>query len=641
MNHLRSHLLLLLFFCVLAPFLPNEANASTEERARYIILYEKSQDEFLSDIESIYIHEKYDAISAAVVSLTNEQVQALSQRSHIKSVTHDQIVEVEGQIVDWGINSTKANIAHDMGKTGNGVKVAVLDTGIDLYHPDLKVTDGTCFVIDNTGSLNCTNGYLDKNGHGTHVSGIISAINNNVGSIGVAYNAQLYAVKVLGDDGEGYSSSVLKGIEWAIDKKVDIINLSLATPQDDPAVKAMMDYAYQKGILIVAAAGNNGTSSGIGDTAEYPGKYDSVISVAALTQLNGRATFSATGPSIELIAPGELIYSTLPTSVSSSGYGKMSGTSMAAPYVSGLLALYKEQYPYKTNAELRQLLISEAIDLGEAGRDSKFGFGLVQADLEQVKASTQMDMSVITNKGSATFTISSFPDGVSSYDVYRDGLLIKKGATSSTWIDYLVKGTYHYEFVTTNGITKFDVVINEPYFQDLSMKDDWFADELVFLNNNGIIFGFEGNLIKPRQYITRGEAIVMLGRAIGLDGTKRETVFSDVHPDTFASGYIQSAYDKGILKGYPDKTFRASQYVTRGEMAILLAKAYELMPSSTFYFSDVQSHVTGYQSINSLALANITLGFPDRTFKPYDKLSRAAFAVFIARAENDRFKEIK
>ena len=213
---------------------------------------------------------------------------------------------------------------------------------------------------------------LFRSGHGTHVSGIIGAKNNGVGLVGVAPDTSLYAVKVLDSTGSGYVSDIISGIDWAITNKMDIITMSLGTKSDVAALHNAVDSAYTQGVLVVSAGGNDGAG---GDTIEYPARYSSVIAVGAVDKTNKRAYFSSTGKELEVSAPGVNIQSTY----LNGQYATMSGTSMATPFVAGDLALLKQAHPTYSASQLRSLLQQKVIDLGRKGRDSSYGFGLIQA----------------------------------------------------------------------------------------------------------------------------------------------------------------------------------------------------------------------------------------------------------------------
>ncbi|WP_235426967.1 S8 family peptidase [Cohnella kolymensis] len=264
-----------------------------------------------------------------------------------------------------------------------------MDTGI-APHEDLSVTGGASFV-------SYTASYADDNGHGTHVAGIIGARNNTIGVVGIAPDSSIYAVKALDYDGSGYLSDIIAGIDWSITNRMDLINLSLGSPQDSLTLHQVVDKAYSNGILVVAAAGNNGTANGSGDTLEYPARYESAIAVAAIDSTNQRGYFSATGSKVEVAAPGVNVTSTY----LNNSYATMSGTSMATPYVTGNLALIKQANPTLSYTALRSKLDQTVVDLGAAGRDTWYGYGLIQAPYGSVTsppAAMTTSTKVSTNK---------------------------------------------------------------------------------------------------------------------------------------------------------------------------------------------------------------------------------------------------
>lgn len=232
---------------------------------------------------------------------------------------------VEEETVPWGVNEVSSTIAHQEGVTGKGVKVAVFDTGIN-DHPDLNISGGVSFVAG-------TDSFKDDNGHGTNVAGIIASQMNNQGIMGVAPSVELYSVKVLDSAGNGRYSSIIQAVEWAIDNKINLINMSFGGSERSKILEDALQMAYDNNILIFAAAGNGGKSDN--DTILYPAKYKQVVAVGAIDKNEERAEFSSIGPELELVAPGVDIESTL----SNGSYGNKSGTSMAAPHATGVAAL--------------------------------------------------------------------------------------------------------------------------------------------------------------------------------------------------------------------------------------------------------------------------------------------------------------
>lgn len=219
---------------------------------------------------------------------------------------------------------------------GKGIKVAVLDTGCDINHPDLKdrIIGGWNFTDDDRSNPDI---FTDYNGHGTHVAGTIAATENNAGVIGVAPEAGLLIVKVLNKAGSGKYEWIIKGIRYAIEQNADIISMSLGGPADVPELHQAIQAAVEKGILVVCAAGNEGDGDDSTNEFAYPGCYNEVISVGAINLERDTSDFTNSHNQIDVVAPGEAILSTY----LNGKYAKLSGTSMSAPHVSGALALIK------------------------------------------------------------------------------------------------------------------------------------------------------------------------------------------------------------------------------------------------------------------------------------------------------------
>ena len=222
---------------------------------------------------------------------------------------------------------------------GDTVKVAVLDTGIDLNHEDLKEN-----IIEGKNFINPDEPPHDRCGHGTHCSGIIAASNNETGVVGVAPKAKIMPVKVLDDNGNGNMEAVLNGLRWAGENNADLICMSLGTPEPVEEIRLEIEELIKNKIVVFVAAGNAGNTENL----LYPAAYTETISIGAIDENCLRADFSCTGPNLDFIAPGVKIYSTVPEN----SYSFMSGTSMACPFAVGVAALVlssKRQY----NKEVR------------------------------------------------------------------------------------------------------------------------------------------------------------------------------------------------------------------------------------------------------------------------------------------------
>jgi hypothetical protein len=238
--------------------------------------------------------------------------------------------------------------------------------------------------------------------HGTHVAGIVAAKRNNaVGISGIA-PAQILSVRVLNGDGVGFQDDVADGITWAVNNGAKIVNLSLGGPADSVLQTAVQN-AWNNGVILVAASGNNGTNS-----ISYPAAYPEVIAVGALTEANSRAAYSNYGAGLALVAPGSNILSALPDSE----YGFLSGTSMAAPHVTGVAALLLAHRSSLTNSQVRDILQSSADDLGASGRDDFFGYGRVNAFTALLAVVGQRNFQVVSvyNDGQANVEVTGVTD---------------------------------------------------------------------------------------------------------------------------------------------------------------------------------------------------------------------------------------
>ena len=232
----------------------------------------------------------------------------------------------------WGLTWTQTSDAWNTTHGNSGINISILDTGVDQSHQDLmsKITTNQNFTRSKTAD--------DRYGHGTHVAGIAAAVTNNgLGIAGIGWGCSLMNVKVLGDKGSGKYSWIANGIIWAADNGAKVINMSFGGSRSSDTLKSAVDYAWNKGCVLTAAAGNNSDS-----TPLYPACYDNCIAVAASDRSDNRASFSNYGDWVDVAAPGVDIFSTLPDHKNRTDqdyYGYMSGTSMAASHVAGMAGL--------------------------------------------------------------------------------------------------------------------------------------------------------------------------------------------------------------------------------------------------------------------------------------------------------------
>jgi len=305
-------------------------------------------------------------VNGLAVLLPPKAIEALSRQTEVLRIDNDDVVfALKGkpqpppqpaQEMAWGVDRIDADVAWTT-STGSAVKVAIIDSGIDLDHPDLKVYGGYNAVYPRKS-------WNDDYGHGTHVAGIVAALDNDIGVVGVAPDAHLYAVKVLNRAGAGFTSDIIDGLNWCIENGIQVANMSIGSSSCSQSYYDAVKAAHNEGITIVAAAGNNGqTDGGIVCPAIWP----ETIAVSATNESDGLAYFSSYGEEVDLAAPGQGINSTW-----NNGYYYVgSGTSMATPHVAGTVALILKTNPglYDLDGdgwdpeEIRQKLYDTAEDI--------------------------------------------------------------------------------------------------------------------------------------------------------------------------------------------------------------------------------------------------------------------------------------
>lgn len=313
------------------------------------------------------------SVSEAVFRLKKEKDMVFAQPNYIYTtfaLPNDPRLDRQ-----WGLNKINAqNIWNTVKppKGNSGLTVAVLDTGVDIKHPDLQNR-----LVPGTNTVEPLKSTRDSDGHGTHIAGIISAATNNMlGVAGIAGAAPVKIMPVKVFDGDiGSDVSISNGIIWAADHGAKVINMSFGSYSKSYLLDHAIDYAYDKGVVMVAAAGNWAS-----EEISYPAAISKVIAVSALDKNDKLADFSSYGPLIDVSAPGDEIYSTFWDKYKGSTYAEMSGTSMASPMVAGLAALLRLKNPALTNDQVRQIMEVSATDLGDPGWDIKYGHGKINVE---------------------------------------------------------------------------------------------------------------------------------------------------------------------------------------------------------------------------------------------------------------------
>ncbi len=324
------------------------------------------QDNPLANVLLLNLREDVDEKTAirSYTSLEEVEYAELNYVYYIFGVPNDSFFSSQYALYNPSSQGIDAIGGWDVEQGANSVIIAVIDTGIDYTHEDLagKVIKGYDFVNEDFDPK-------DDNGHGTHVAGIAGAISNNgAGVAGVCPGCSLLAVKVITADGSGANSWIANGIANAVSLGAKVINLSLGGLDRSHTIELAVEQAYQRGVVVVAASGNDG-----GSVPLYPAALPEVIAVGATDRYGDKASFSSYGNHLELAAPGQAIYSTLP----GNHYEAWNGTSMSSPHVAGLVGLLLSRNPDLTGEQVRQMLAATAQDLGASGRDAYFGYGRI------------------------------------------------------------------------------------------------------------------------------------------------------------------------------------------------------------------------------------------------------------------------
>jgi subtilisin family serine protease len=350
-----------------------QLKSAVKDESNPIVYFEKER-EFFSTDELTIINE----LKKQSAELTGK-IEELEKYINNKPLPPKALVEMEWGLKAIGLEKTLY--------TGKGVDICILDTGIELSHPDFlsREIEGKSFISGEDWNR-------DPNGHGTHCAGVATGnIRTDTGKrYGIAKDANLKIAKVLSDAGKGTTSSVIDAIDWAITKKFRILSLSLASPvllNDTPSVlfETVGTRALENNCLIIAAAGNDSSRPSLPKPVSSPANAMSIMAVGAIDGQMRVAKFSngglnpSTGGNVNICAPGVDIFSSYPkNSKNKNNYYAMSGTSMATPHVSGLVALYMEQFPEKSAKEIWELVETKAKPI-EGLKYRDIGSGLIQA----------------------------------------------------------------------------------------------------------------------------------------------------------------------------------------------------------------------------------------------------------------------
>lgn len=491
---------------------------------------------------------------------------------------------------------------------------------------------------------------IDTNGHGTHVTGIIAACEQNgVGITGAIGGAEIDVIplKVLGANGLTDDFALAKAVQTAIKYEVDVINISIAGKGITEVFEKEIRKALSLGIPVVAAAGNGNEST----ENVYPANIPGVITVAGVNQYNKKVPRSNFGWEVDISAPGFEILS----SYLSPSYMKITGTSMATPYVSSVIAYYKQINPELDFIQIRSLLAKHALDLGGKGYDIYTGAGLVQFSrsmdgLRNIEWLNLKENQPVENKSSLVLGFSRELIG-KTVVVFKDERLFKtvdvdemleevslnetKFTLHDNQLEAVVVDTGNQVLDHTMiSVVNSNVKVNTGEFIDVP-QNHWAFEEISAATQSKLVNGYPNGSFKPSENISRRQSMMMLNRLFaGQQPTSLSIPFKDVTLTTSGILAILTGSEYGYIKGtngyfYPEKK------LTRGQMALILARALELPDNTSinhpYPFKDVPQKAEYYKAVQTLSNLGIITKQP--YYRPNETINRAQFAAMLIRTQ--------
>lgn len=537
---------------------------------------------------------------------------ALEASPGVAAVEADQIVsatQVLGTLLDplrqdqWELDRVEADVTHDVGIAGEGTVIAILDTGVLRTHPDLQAN-----VLPGYDAIArvARPDVGDANGHGTLSAGTAAAAGNDIGGRGIAHQASILPVKVLGDDGNGNVSDVADGLDWAVANGADVVNLSLAGPKSMAIMDAAIVDATDAGVVVVASAGNDGAGA---NTVAWPAAHPDTVAVGATVSGDAIASFSSSGAHLTVSAPGNRV---LGTSVDQNRpYRLWSGTSAAAPITSGALAaaIQAQGTDLSSRTDVEDLvaaLTSTVDDVGPKGWDPSFGHGIVRVDRL---------VAAVGNGGTTDPEPTPAPE--------TDPQPTTDPTPAPTADPEPTPEPQPEPTAPQPSPTK--------AFTDVP-RDNTHHDAIYAIRDAGVTEGCGGGRYCPQESVTRGQMATFLVRALDLPLRPYQGTFSDVPASHTHARAIEALARAKVTGGCGGDRYCPGDDVRRDQMASFLARAYRLsVPSDTAIFSDVHGG-THAPNIAAVAAAKITGGCGGDRYCPGNDVRRDQMASFIARA---------
>ncbi|MDI6799560.1 MAG: S8 family serine peptidase [Actinomycetota bacterium] len=595
----------------------------------------------------------------------------------------------------WNLNLIGAPLAWDISTGSSEVVVAVIDTGIDLHHPDLAANiwqnsdeipanglddDNNGFIDDSYG-WNFVDGNNsvaddDSNGHGSHVAGIIAAVSDNaLGIASLAQKCPVMPIKGLNRQGYGDDYKIAKAITYAVDNGADIINISFGGSSRSEALLRAVEYARRKDVVVVAAAGNDAQAEVI-----YPAAFPYVIAVSATDVHDNIAPYSNYGDAVDLAAPGGDSRRPILSTSRSASYTYGMGTSLATPHVAALAALIRSAHPALKANEVERALESSALDRGDYGWDRYYGFGRIDAakalispliisdpyepndtfataypisfgrlKAKMAKYADDFDtysFTVSDPPKELSIILSNIPEAsnyeVKLYDYLHRPLNVSNGQGAKERIDYraVSSGTYYISISARRGSGSDDkdyllslMLEGQTFkFNDLSYFH-WSFEDVSYLSAQALISGYPDGSFRPTNPVSRAEFASLICKIRGWDRTgPKEPSFPDVFASHWAYLDIEAAKSHGVISGYEDGSFRPDGPATRAEISSMIFALNNLAPGTSGpSFLDVPVAHWAYSPIMTCRNNGLIYGYQGGAFRPRARASRAEVSAILAR----------
>lgn len=528
----------------------------------------------------------------------------------------------------------------------NSTIIAVIDSGVTLDHEDF--CDNILYSLgkDYREYMSLP---IDRNGHGTHVTGIIAACNQNgIGLTGAIGGAEIDVIplKVMGADGLTDDLITAEAVQKAIQLEVDVINISIAGVGIKDVFRKAIREALINGISVVAAAGNGNHST----ENIFPASLPGVIAVASVTQYGKKVPRSNFGWEVDISAPGFEILSTY----TAPNYTKLSGTSMATPFVTSVIANYKKLNSKLDFVQINRLLARNALDLAGKGYDIYTGAGLVQfsTDLDKLEKIDWLNLKPYQPIEDKTELVMGFSRELvgKSVIIFKDERVFKTVKIDEMIEDISINDA---KFIVRDNSMVAVVVDAENHVLDSSMitvlnskiarssadfkdvaKSHWAYDEIFQAANANLVNGYPDGNFKPSDSISRRQSLMMLNRLFTSESPSSLTIpYIDVSLSTSGVLAILNGAEKGYIKG-ANGFFNPENKLSRSQMALVLARAMGLTNSkinTTYPFKDVPKNAEYFSAVQ--ALTELDIITKQTYFRPSETITRAQFAAMLIRTQ--------